>query len=54
MGSENKTKDYSTGKIYVIKNDINDDKYIGSTVWDLERRLKRHKLDMKCERRQND
>ena len=53
MGSENATKDYSKGKIYVIKNDINDDKYIGSTIWDLERRLKRHILDMKCERRKN-
>ena len=36
-------KDYSTGQIYVIKNNVNDMEYIGSTINPLKRRMFDHK-----------
>ena len=39
--------DYSQGKIYIIKNDENEEVYIGSTVQTLAERLRNHKKDYK-------
>ena len=41
--------DYSKGKIYQIKNTMNDLVYVGSTANTLERRMAKHKQDMKKE-----
>lgn len=41
--------DYSKGKIYQIKNTINDLVYVGSTANTLERRMTGHRRDMKTE-----
>ena len=40
--SENK---YNNGKIYIVKNSINEDYYIGSTIQPLRKRLSDHKCD---------
>ena len=40
-------RDYSEGKIYQIKNTIDDDIYVGSTCSSLEKRLVSHKYDAK-------
>ena len=39
-------KDYSKGKIYCIRNTINDDIYIGSTCQSLSQRMVQHRRDM--------
>ena len=39
-------KDYSKGKIYCIRNNINDDMYIGSTCQSLSQRMAQHRKDM--------
>ena len=39
--------DYQKGKIYQIKNTIDDDIYVGSTVQSLNRRMVTHKYDAK-------
>ena len=41
------TKDYSQGKIYCIRNSINDDIYIGSTCQSLSRRMSQHRSNLK-------
>lgn len=38
-------RDYSKGKIYLIKNSVNDLVYVGSTTVSLQRRLRLHKED---------
>ena len=40
------TKDYSRGKLYCIRNKINDDIYIGSTCQSLSQRMAQHRRDM--------
>ena len=40
---------YENGKIYVIRNNINDMVYVGSTCNLLHKRFHQHKLDMKKE-----
>ena len=44
-------KDYSQGKVYMIKSLINHDCYIGSTSQTLTRRLQKHITDSKCDKR---
>ena len=39
--------DYQKGKIYQIKNTIDDDLYVGSTIQALNRRMVKHKSDAK-------
>ena len=39
--------DYQKGKIYQIKNTIDDDIYVGSTISPLNRRMVKHKYDAK-------
>lgn len=39
------SRDYSKGKIYLIKNNVNDLVYVGSTTLPLGRRFKQHKDD---------
>ena len=39
--------DYSTGKIYKILNNIDDNVYVGSTVDTLGRRMAKHRSNMK-------
>ena len=41
-------KDYSKGKIYCIRNDINDEIYIGSTCQSLSQRMAQHRRTLKC------
>ena len=38
-------KDYKNGKIYCIRNNIDDDIYIGSTTQSLSKRLAKHRAD---------
>ena len=44
--SEVGRRDYKNGKIYVIRNSIDNDLYIGSTCQSLCKRLQKHKGDM--------
>ena len=39
--------DYNNGKIYALRNSINDEIYVGSTTQRLSKRLYKHKSDMK-------
>ena len=39
--------DYQNGKIYCIRNSINDEIYVGSTTQRLSKRFSKHKSDMK-------
>ena len=38
---------FANGKIYCIRNSINDEVYVGSTIQRLSKRLSKHKSDMK-------
>ncbi len=46
----NKMPDYSKSKIYLIRNNVNDQVYVGSTVGNLSERLANHKYDYKVNR----
>ena len=46
-------KDYSKGKIYIIRNSENDFTYIGSTCQTLAQRMAQHRRDMKYPKRQH-
>ena len=46
-------KDYAKGKIYCIRNTINDDIYIGSTCQSLSQRMTQDRSDFKNEKNQN-
>ena len=37
------TVDYAKAKIYIIRNNVNDKIYVGSTCWDLSHRFGEHK-----------
>ena len=56
MTHEEKThrnnKDYTKGKIYIIRNSQNDLTYIGSTCQTLAQRMAQHRRDMKYPKRQ--
>ena len=39
---------YQNGKIYIVKNNINDNYYIGSTIQPLRKRLSSHLRDKRC------
>ena len=41
--AENNQKDYKNGKIYCIRNNINDDIYVGSTTQPLSKRMAWHR-----------
>ena len=41
------SKDYKNGKIYCIRNTIDDDIYVGSTTQPLSKRMARHREDAK-------
>lgn len=43
--------DYINGKIYIIRNNINEKVYIGSTTEDLKTRLRRHRYNAKKNKR---
>ena len=45
--------DYKNGKIYCIRNTIDDDIYIGSTTQPLSKRMVGHRSDMKSKRREH-
>ena len=40
--------DYKNGKIYCIRNNINDEVYVGSTTQSLSKRMVKHRSDAKC------
>jgi group I intron endonuclease len=42
-----KAKDYSNGKVYVIRNTVNDKVYVGSTTQPLCKRMVEHRIDSK-------
>ena len=46
-------KDYRKGKIYCIRNEINDDIYIGSTCQTLSQRMTQHRTDCKKDKNPN-
>ena len=46
-------RNYQNGKIYCIRNNIDDDIYVGSTTQSLSRRMSKHRIDMNSERTQN-
>ena len=50
---EKRLKDYSKGKIYCIRNTINDEIYIGSTCQSLSQRMTQHRQGCKNRRNQN-
>lgn len=50
---ERKLKDYNNGKIYCIRNRIDDQIYIGSTCQNLSKRMAYHRSDAKKTNRQN-
>ena len=50
---ERKPKDYSNGKIYCVRNNIDDKIYIGSTCQSLSKRMAYHRQDAKKQNRQN-
>ena len=41
------SKDFKNGKIYCIRNTIDDDIYVGSTCQPLSKRMAKHRVDMK-------
>ena len=41
------SKSYSNGKVYCIRNIIDDDIYVGSTTQPLSKRMSKHRIDMK-------
>ena len=45
--------EYKNGKIYSIRNSIDDDVYIGSTTQPLSKRFFWHKQGMKCKKSYN-
>ena len=47
------SKDYKNGKIYCIRNNINDDIYVGSTTQPLCKRMAWHRQDAKKEKRKH-
>ena len=46
-------KDYAKGKVYCVRNTVNDDIYIGSTCQSLSQRMAQHRLDKGRERSKN-
>ena len=42
------SKDYKNGKIYCIRNTIDDNIYVGSTTQALSKRMARHRQHAKC------
>ena len=44
-------KDYTKGKIYCVRNKINDDIFIGSTCQTLSQRMTQHRTE--CKNKQN-
>ena len=40
------SRDYSNGRIYVIRNNINDDVYVGSTTQPLSKRMAKHRSEI--------
>ena len=50
---ERKPRDYRNGKIYCIRNSIDDQIYIGSTCQSLSKRMAYHRQDAKKQDRQN-
>jgi len=44
-------RDYNNGKIYVIRNSIDNDLYVGSSCQSLSKRLQKHKGDMNGEKK---
>ena len=44
-------KDYSKGKIYIVRNTINDMVYIGSTIQKLSERMRKHRSDWRAGKR---
>lgn len=50
---ERKPKDYSNGKIYCIRNSVDNQIYIGSTCQSLSKRMAYHRKDAKKQNRQN-
>ena len=46
-------RDYSKGKIYCIKNDVNDDIYIGSTTQPLCKRMAKHRSSINAKKSEN-
>ena len=53
MSEDKNKKDYSNGKIYCIRNTINDDIYIGSTCQSLSKRMALHRYDSTTLKKQN-
>ena len=51
--TEKKKKDFSNGKIYCIRNCLDDDIYIGSTCQPLSKRMTKHRESMKDSKRQH-
>ena len=45
-------RNYQNGKIYCIRNNIDDDIYVGSTTQSLSRRMSKHKRDINCKKRE--
>ena len=46
-------KSYTSARIYVIRNTVDDDTYIGSTVARLSKRVSKHREDMRQDTRKS-
>ena len=44
---ERKPRNYQNGKIYCIRNTIDDDVYVGSTTQALSQRMEKHRSDFR-------
>ena len=51
--AQNNQKDYKNGKIYCIRNNINDDIYVGSTTQPLSKRRAKHRENAKSENKKH-
>ena len=50
---ESSKRSYSNGRIYCIRNNVNDDVYVGSTTQPLSQRFQKHKCDLKNPKKNN-
>ena len=45
------SRNYQNGKIYCIRNWVDDEVYVGSTIQALSKRMEKHRASMNCEKR---
>ena len=51
--AESSKRSYSNGRIYCIRNSINDDIYVGSSCQPLSKRMEKHRYDVRNDKKNN-